>query len=50
MDLMTGLYNYNNMFSYIRKGSEKHGMHKRKHDDRSVNASKEDNVKASEKR
>ncbi|KAK2366889.1 chromo domain-containing protein LHP1 [Trifolium repens] len=33
-----------------RKGSEKHGMHKRKHDDRSVNASKEDNAKASEKR
>ncbi|KAK2420934.1 chromo domain-containing protein LHP1 [Trifolium repens] len=32
-----------------RKGSEKRGMHKCKDDDRSVNASKKDNVKAFEK-
>ncbi|GAU29207.1 hypothetical protein TSUD_361970 [Trifolium subterraneum] len=33
-----------------RKGSEKHRMLKRKHDDRSVNALEEDTMKASEKR
>ncbi|PNY16627.1 chromo domain-containing protein LHP1-like [Trifolium pratense] len=32
-----------------RKGSEKHRMLKRKHDDRSANASEEDTMKASEK-